>query len=130
KSLSSVHLRLFASVASSLRFASLCCLFDDPATSKINTLSLHDALPILFEFLIRGAIGQIAHAINDVFGEIVPGGVFNRFSARKRSEEHTSELQSRENLVCRLLLEKKKIQSKKTSQHRAEMIRTSIEPIT
>src|SRR2546430_5430451 len=75
--------------------------FNDTATTEIYTLSLHDALPIL-----RGAlyvpldqttrdeqrIRDLAFAGRDV----------------RRSEEHTSELQSQSNLVCRLLLEKKK----------------------
>src|SRR5436309_10271649 len=72
--------------------------FNDTATTDIYTLSLHDALPISESRLHhrarrgrRAARGGRAHAL---------GGV--------RSEEHTSELQSRENLVCRLLLEKKK----------------------
>src|SRR2546427_12424389 len=78
--------------------------FNDTATTEIYTLSLHDALPIL-------------HALPR---ERLPGGVaVHRLSAqseappqtgdrpRMRSEEHTSELQSQSNLVCRLLLEKK-----------------------
>src|SRR6266700_8031042 len=63
--------------------------FNDTATTEIYTLSLHDALPIYRE---RHRPGH-RHA--------APGHP-------GRSEEHTSELQSRENLVCRLLLEKKK----------------------
>src|SRR6266478_4479256 len=72
--------------------------FNDTATTEIYTLSLHDALPICGEAdrlaVGGGARGQPA----DVFGV-----------ACHRSEEHTSELQSQSNLVCRLLLEKKKI---------------------
>src|SRR5437016_14125187 len=85
----------------------LCCLlltvfllffsfffFNDTATTEIYTLSLHDALPIL----VRA-------------GGLPPG--HQRAPGRDprlelRSEEHTSELQSLTNLVCRLLLEKKK----------------------
>src|SRR5690606_39592843 len=87
-------------------------LTDDPATPTIHTLSLHDALPIF-----PGA--------SRAFQEWIPGNGThqarnhryandNRYvpvpdaSHCPRSEEHTSELQSRENLVCRLLLEKKK----------------------
>src|SRR5438105_14211301 len=66
--------------------------FNDTATTEIYTLSLHDALPI---FRHRGGCGTDA----------VPEGTPPR---PERSEEHTSELQSRVDLVCRLLLEKKK----------------------
>src|SRR6266536_6604568 len=66
--------------------------FNDTATTEIYTLSLHDALPI-------------SDAPAEHFAER-PG--FAR-GAHQRSEEHTSELQSRVDLVCRLLLEKKKI---------------------
>src|SRR5260221_12848211 len=74
--------------------------FNDTATTEIYTLSLHDALPISDR---RGAQrGRVAHT--------------PRRHARRgwrdveeyRSEEHTSELQSHSDLVCRLLLEKKK----------------------
>src|SRR6266511_5041659 len=66
--------------------------FNDPATTEIYTLSLHDALPISGSSTVPGASIQVVSAPFDTW----------------RSEEHTSELQSRENLVCRLLLEKKK----------------------
>src|SRR2546427_9657575 len=70
--------------------------FNDTATTEIYTLSLHDALPI---FAVVQALEQTFEP-RDVEGivETLP----------KRSEEHTSELQSQSNLVCRLLLEKKK----------------------
>src|SRR5690606_42154189 len=73
-------------------------LFNDTATTEIYTLSLHDALPIC-------ACGQAAATR---WG--LQACAFRRTCAphQGRSEEHTSELQSRENLVCRLLLEKKK----------------------
>src|SRR2546427_12387971 len=69
--------------------------FNDTATTEIYTLSLHDALPICFLFVPpeHFAWGQIP----------LPTG-----QRDLRSEEHTSELQSQSNLVCRLLLEKKK----------------------
>src|SRR4029077_21298873 len=66
--------------------------FNDTATTEIYTLSLHDALPILANR--RGHLWAWARR----------GGA----GCRPRSEEHTSELQSHLNLVCRLLLEKKK----------------------
>src|SRR5260370_19078853 len=72
--------------------------FNDTATTEIYTLSLHDALPIL-EALSRSA--------RDV-AELPPWEALTAW-LRRRSEEHTSELQSHLNLVCRLLLEKKKI---------------------
>src|SRR5437868_15464651 len=68
--------------------------FNDPATTEIYTLSLHDALPI--------SIG----ARNRDWWILVPEAVDRHL--QRRSEEHTSELQSRFDLVCRLLLEKKK----------------------
>src|SRR2546427_8642972 len=75
--------------------------FNDTATTEIYTLSLHDALPICYP---RGL--GIAFARSD-------SGDSARAKAM-RSEEHTSELQSQSNLVCRLLLEKKK--KKQTGQ--------------
>src|SRR2546428_13578242 len=76
--------------------------FNDTATTEIYTLSLHDALPIY-------SLREIALA-NDVAAldrRDVTYGSPGR-SGETRSEEHTSELQSRSDLVCRLLLEKKK----------------------
>src|SRR5437764_4314205 len=76
--------------------------FTDPPTTEIYTLSLHDALPILKRAL-RG---------DPYDGELVvdqcDGPVLHFAGGMKRSEEHTSELQSPMYLVCRLLLEKKK----------------------
>src|SRR2546430_12370966 len=72
--------------------------FNDTATTEIYTLSLHDALPIYRTARCRP-----------------PGrgrGRRIRGSTVLRSEEHTSELQSQSNLVCRLLLEKKKKKNK------------------
>src|SRR3989442_6305073 len=69
--------------------------FNDTATTEIYTLSLHDALPIYaaqFMAMMRSGKRPDGSAI-----QVMP-----------RSEEHTSELQSRPHLVCRLLLEKKK----------------------
>src|SRR5258707_8503424 len=92
--------------------------FNDTATTEIYTLSLHDALPIYMrrqELSRERAVWRIS---------VNRGGRFSRtsscpisrmdgtspqiFSMKLRSEEHTSELQSRQYLVCRLLLEKKK----------------------
>src|SRR5215216_7409463 len=72
--------------------------FNDTATTEIYTLSLHDALLDL-PAVLAGAAAQPDLAC-------VPGGAPD--DVRARSEEHTSELQSPDHLVCRLLLEKKK----------------------
>src|SRR5438874_7872619 len=72
--------------------------FNDPAPTEIYTLSLHDALPISDAGQMR-AIDAWA-----IEGQGVPS---LDLMERARSEEHTSELQSRRDLVCRLLLEKK-----------------------
>src|SRR2546430_5404013 len=94
--------------------------FNDTATTEIYTLSLHDALPIL----------NVASGSNTMRSASQPGAIRplrarpassagrvahqrarsprSRPRSRARSEEHTSELQSQSNLVCRLLLEKKK----------------------
>src|SRR5260221_14581488 len=73
--------------------------FNDTATTEIYTLSLHDALPILSTAAapIQGATW---------FYRATPS--MGRQAPAARSEEHTSELQSHSDLVCRLLLEKKK----------------------
>src|SRR5438552_7677215 len=79
--------------------------FNDTATTEIYTLSLHDALPIY----ATGGIG--GEPDSDGAGETrdgVPELVAHHELDRGRSEEHTSELQSPDHLVCRLLLEKKK----------------------
>src|SRR5256885_17001768 len=72
--------------------------FNDTATTEIYTLSLHDALPI-------SDVGQVNHPTTSENAPAAPCGAGLR---AWRSEEHTSELQSPCNLVCRLLLEKKK----------------------
>src|SRR5215475_16216354 len=71
--------------------------FNDTATTEIYTLSLHDALPIC----VRATASLSRVGFIDLATSLIT-------CAACRSEEHTSELQSRENLVCRLLLEKKK----------------------
>src|SRR5687768_18069934 len=94
--------------------------FHDPATPEIYTLSLHDALPIS-DYRGDGAprweVSEVMHVTpGDEFAATVnrevdrllaAGPVDDRVKAYARSEEHTSELQSRLHLVCRLLLEKK-----------------------
>src|SRR5437899_10635273 len=84
--------------------------FNDTATTEIYTLSLHDALPIYYfsgVLLLKRA-----------------GGFGPKKTARvaARSEEHTSELQSLRHLVCRLLLEKKKIKKKKNTKQNITLV--------
>src|SRR5256885_12658274 len=75
--------------------------FNDTATTEIYTLSLHDALPIWCRPRRGGRSGR-----DGTSSPAASRGCCRR--SRTRSEEHTSELQSPCNLVCRLLLEKKK----------------------
>src|SRR5437016_10730513 len=80
-----------------------CFFFNDAATTQIYTLSLHDALPI-YNLRISGTVSMTRS-----FPSACAAAALTRSSSsRSRSEEHTSELQSLTNLVCRLLLEKKK----------------------
>src|SRR5439155_19677227 len=104
--------------------------FTDPATPELYTLSLHDALPICAVrpgartdhardpiFTLgdgsRSLSGRPPHRVRWSFARAVSGGAAPDLRSRgrrakdHRSEEHTSELQSRGHLVCRLLLEKK-----------------------
>src|SRR3712207_9330257 len=87
--------------------------FNDTATTEIYTLSLHDALPISIKHLIRLTNAKLVFpnfekAPYATYKEVYPklAKAYKDFCLR--SEEHTSELQSRQYLVCRLLLEKKK----------------------
>src|SRR2546430_12492134 len=103
--------------------------FNDTATTEIYTLSLHDALPIYF--CSRSASNGIASAAASAVRS--PGC---RPVRAGRSEEHTSELQSQSNLVCRLLLEKKKqhtFSGAPTStplMNRRNLTTTSVNPYT
>src|SRR5687768_18479967 len=96
----------------------MCFYYNHTATTNTYTLSLHDALPISLHPRVEGGVDRV---IVQGYRECV---VLVRHTARPRvgagvervgvrgrvrSEEHTSELQSRLHLVCRLLLEKKKI---------------------
>src|SRR2546430_7437219 len=86
--------------------------FNDTATTEIYTLSLHDALPISqprtrTEPSTRARRSRTTSTCSWGASEAARGRTCRRSTAG-RSEEHTSELQSQSNLVCRLLLEKKK----------------------
>src|SRR3712207_8051794 len=91
--------------------------FNDTATTEIYTLSLHDALPI-FRVKTQGINETVLKELREKYGDGITFEVWNYFKSEAitreqlqpmlRSEEHTSELQSRQYLVCRLLLEKKK----------------------
>src|SRR3712207_7431163 len=96
----------------------LSFFFNDPATTEIYTLSLHDALPISTS-RSTNPIGSAATPSSTAATTTSTPSATPRSSERwrrtatarrspSRSEEHTSELQSRQYLVCRLLLEKKK----------------------
>src|SRR5438094_1619663 len=79
--------------------------FTAPATTEIYTLSLHDALPI---YWLRGSNVALPQGCsNHGFRGCTMNGT-TKLAGPARSEEHTSELQSPYDLVCRLLLEKKK----------------------
>src|SRR3712207_7711138 len=94
--------------------------FNDTATTEIYTLSLHDALPILSVLgqrreKVQGGTQRVPADDHPAAGAplailaVPPEHVVADRSNLARSEEHTSELQSRQYLVCRLLLEKKKM---------------------
>src|SRR3712207_8123813 len=98
-----------------------CFFFNDTATTEIYTLSLHDALPIFHQLgeEQEGHPGRQEVDRHRRQGQDVPLELRRRrdqheeeglaqLRRHRRSEEHTSELQSRQYLVCRLLLEKKK----------------------
>src|SRR5258707_3096661 len=104
---------------------SIFFFFNDTATTEIYTLSLHDALPIshVLGAAPPGVLPQIADSHEE-------------YDRSKRSEEHTSELQSRQYLVCRLLLQKNqnmlKTQPKIATKHktrRHEWLSAAMRPL-
>src|SRR5207302_9896790 len=101
RSISCQHESIFQSLCYRALISSLF-LFTAPATTDIYTLSLHDALPISQQ----QKMVPFTQFAKDLASNNLPN--YSADCWRRRSEEHTSELQSRENLVCRLLLEKKK----------------------
>src|SRR2546427_5696803 len=99
---------------------SLFFFFNDTATTEIYTLSLHDALPISSGSrrvrASRAAALKSNPRTRSALAISNPGQASGRGgNAERRSEEHTSELQSQSNLVCRLLLEKKKNKNTNTN---------------
>src|SRR5688572_31098623 len=109
-----------------LRLCAVFFFFNATATTEIYTLSLHDALPICenADNKLYGNLGHLAPKKASRPGmQIAVGGclaqkdrdtIVKRAPWVDRSEEHTSELQSQSNLVCRLLLEKKKKKTRTT----------------
>src|SRR2546429_6905449 len=89
--------------------------FNDTATTEIYTLSLHDALPISYA---DGTSSSFTQSLSDWYSPATFAGESAAASVPYRSEEHTSELQSRLHLVCRLLLEKKKKINKSSTRVR------------
>src|SRR5258708_16330656 len=93
--------------------------FNDTATTEIYTLSLHDALPILSSGRRSPRTGLTSTSTYRRQPSHVEARSLSFSSSRKRShrrsEEHTSELQSPDHLVCRLLLEKKNIITRQTN---------------
>src|SRR3712207_8536749 len=101
-------------------YGCVCFFFNDTAPTEICTLSLHDALPIWAAVVVgerdQGRRGQPPPDVALLARRTRPGlqplpaqaaRDGQRMVAQQRSEEHTSELQSRQYLVCRILLEKK-----------------------
>src|SRR5438552_11851945 len=91
---------------------SFCFFLNDTATTEIYTLSLHDALPILLR--------QSREVLGEEPADVSLSLLVEAIGIQARSEEHTSELQSPDHLVCRLLLEKKKTHCKITDIWRTE----------
>src|SRR2546430_11756549 len=93
--------------------------FNDTATTEIYTLSLHDALPIFTPHAsakrIRRSTCLVPDSSSMMFSSRKPRASGSGHSPYTRSEEHTSELQSQSNLVCRLLLETKTLHAKHVS---------------
>src|SRR2546429_5055029 len=94
---------MFLSIHHHQHSISFFFFFNDTATTEIYTLSLHDALPILWRASLQGQ-----NFPNQTLWCARLSASWRIKSPETRSEEHTSELQSRLHLVCRLLLEKKK----------------------
>src|SRR5215813_15643639 len=96
-------------------FCASIFFFNEAPTTKIYTLSLHDALPI----------SPASGAIRGRRRPRPPNAADPRSAPGARSEEHTSELQSRPHLVCRLLLEKKKKKERNQISKKTTKTKTS-----
>src|SRR5258708_15088469 len=96
--------------------------FNDTATTEIYTLSLHDALPIFNN--VRDALAQ--NNANAGGGVLPQHAEQYLIRSVGRSEEHTSELQSPDHLVCRLLLEKKKEHGRCESRTVQKLFRSNL----
>src|SRR5947208_12407223 len=99
----------------------LLFFFNHTSTTEIYTLSLHDALPILVVVFCSESFSVdegVAHVRTQrhAASQGRQGYRIYPHAGKRRSEEHTSELQSPDHLVCRLLLEKKKKKKTKTNQ--------------
>src|SRR2546430_12408915 len=109
-------------------FAAVLFFFNDTATTEIYTLSLHDALPISNPASRRRALPsprRVQHQRrSDRRGGRCPAGL--PLPSLRRSEEHTSELQSQSNLVCRPLLDKEKDTDAHSSTHFTLLAKTVI----
>src|SRR3712207_8607977 len=106
--ISTKHIMCRASTV--LREKSHLVFFNDTATTEIYTLSLHDALPIFTEVSTLGQPPQLLIRAPQV--DAYPAFCYLALGEAEdgdRSEEHTSELQSRQYIVCRLLLEKQDV---------------------
>src|SRR2546430_10341000 len=102
--------------------ASIFFFFNDTATTEIYTLSLHDALPISAE---PDASGLLFARLGLLYGIMEKKDLAIEANRTARSEEHTSELQSQSNLVCRLLLEKKnKVRASRLAEHDCHAVGT------
>src|SRR5882762_11851386 len=99
-----------------LLFSARLFFFNDTATTEIYTLSLHDALPIFAQVVYYGSKSWRPKRNTIGSSRLILGIV-------ARSEEHTSELQSHLNLVCRLLLEKKKKKKIQLLPHKKKQIK-------
>src|SRR2546430_12733422 len=100
--------------------------FNDTATTEIYTLSLHDALPISGGYDFEASLGRVLGGLGL---DALRAREVRTLSGGERSEEHTSELQSQSNIVCRLLLEKKTLLSS-TAQTSSSRLRRSHTPDT
>src|SRR5206468_13104521 len=114
----SITLFILFILSFSVYFIFFFFFFNDTATTEIYTLSLHDALPISYNGdpnnnPVSSECGAEPFTVSRFTPNIstTPSG-----AVPARSEEHTSELQSRSDLVCRLLLEKKKKKKKKKNK--------------